>query len=53
MIMENKISLNGKIIDTPITFANEQDEIRINKKKIVLKKKIEIYKYFKPKKILY
>jgi len=52
MIMDNKISLNGKIIDTPITFANEQDEIRINKKKIVLKKKIEIYKYFKPKKIL-
>ena len=33
MIVDKKVSLNGKIITSPITFANVSDNIKINKKK--------------------
>ena len=33
MIIDKKVSLNGKIISSPVTFANISDDIKINKKK--------------------
>ena len=52
MIVDKKVSLNGKIITSPITFANVSDNIKINKKKINFIKKVRIFKFFKPRGVL-
>lgn len=52
MIIDKKVSLNGKIISSPVTFANISDDIKINKKKINFIKKVRIFKFFKPRGVL-
>jgi len=52
LIKDKKIFLNKKLITTPITFASTNDEIYINKKKIIFTKKNEILKFFKPRDII-
>lgn len=52
LISNKKIKLNNKIILTPVTFANEEDKISINGKKVFFKKKISILKFYKPKDII-
>jgi len=47
-IIEKRISLNGVIITTPITFVEETDLIYLDKKLINTKPKLEILKYYKP-----
>ena len=46
--MEKRISLNGIIITTPITFVSETDLIYLDNKLINTKQKFEILKYYKP-----
>jgi 23S rRNA pseudouridine2605 synthase len=48
LIMEKRISLNGIIITTPITFVSETDLICLDNKLINTKQKFEILKYYKP-----
>ena len=48
LIMEKRISLNGVIITTPITFVDETDLIYLDNKLINTKQKLEILKYYKP-----
>lgn len=52
LISNKKIKLNNKIILTPVTFANEEDKITINGKKVFFKKKISILKLYKPKDVI-
>ena len=52
LISNKKIKLNNKIILTPVTFANEEDKITINGKKVLFKKKISILKLYKPKDVI-
>ena len=52
LISKKKIKLNNKIILTPVTFANEKDKITINGKKVLFKKKISIFKLYKPKDVI-
>ena len=48
LIQKNKIIVNKEIISSPITFVNNEDEIIINNKKIDIKKKLEVWKFYKP-----
>ena len=48
LIMEKRISLNGVIITTPITFVDETDLIYLDNRLINTKQKFEILKYYKP-----
>ena len=52
LISNKKIKLNNRIILTPVTFANEEDKITINGKKVLFKKKISILKLYKPKDVI-
>lgn len=52
LISNKKIKLNNKIILSPVTFANEEDKITINGKKVFFKKKISILKLYKPKDVI-
>ena len=52
LINEKKVYLNGKLVVSPVTFADKNDDITINKKKIKFVKKVEILKFYKPKNIL-
>ena len=40
LIKDKKIKLNNQILISPATFANENDNIAINEKKIFFKKKL-------------
>ncbi len=48
LIFDNNIKVNKKIINTPITFVDQKDEISINNKKINTYSKKEIWKFYKP-----
>ncbi len=53
LILEKKIIVNNQTINNPVIFASENDEIFINKRKIsFFQKKDEIYKFYKPQKII-
>ena len=52
LITNKKIFLNKKIVSSPITFVDIKDEIIVNNKKVIFLKKIEIYKFYKPKNII-
>lgn len=53
LIENKKIYLNKKLVLTPITFAGIDDEILIKNIKVDFsKKKIEIFKYYKPKDVI-
>ena len=52
LISNKKIKLNNNIILSPVTFANEEDKITINEKKVLFRKKISILKLYKPKDII-
>ena len=48
LIQKKRIIVNKEIISSPITFVNNEDEIIINNKKIDIKKKLEVWKFYKP-----
>ena len=48
LIQKKRIIVNKEIILSPITFVNNEDEIIINNKKIDIKKKLEVWKFYKP-----
>ena len=48
LIQKKRIIVNKEIISSPITFVNNKDEIIINNKKIDIKKKLEVWKFYKP-----
>ena len=48
MILEGRISLNGKKINSPVHFVNQRDSIKLDGKLIIFKKFTQIYKYYKP-----
>ncbi|MEK0436071.1 MAG: hypothetical protein RLZZ530_31 [Pseudomonadota bacterium] len=48
LIQKKRIIVNKEIISSPITFVNNEDEIIINNKKINIKKKLEVWKFYKP-----
>jgi 23S rRNA pseudouridine2605 synthase len=52
LIKESKIKLNNKVIFDPVTFADDKDEIYIDGKKVIFKKKILILKFYKPKDVM-
>jgi len=52
LITEKKILLNDKLVNSPATFADTNDKILINGKKIIFFKKQQIYKFYKPQKII-
>ncbi len=52
LIKDNKIIVNKKLINSPITFVDTNDEIIVNNKKVFFKKELEIYKFYKPKNII-
>ena len=48
LIQKKRIIVNKEIISSQITFVNNEDEIIINNKKIDIKKKLEVWKFYKP-----
>jgi 23S rRNA pseudouridine2605 synthase len=48
LIQKKRILVNKELISSPITFVNNEDEIIINNKKIDIKKKLEVWKFYKP-----
>ena len=48
LIKSGAVSVNGAIVDTPLCFVDENDDIYINGKKIEKKTEIELYMFHKP-----
>ncbi len=52
MINDKKVYLNNQLVTSPITFADTDDEIRVNNQKVSFIKNVEILKFYKPKDII-
>ncbi len=52
LIKNKQIFLNKELVTTPVTFADINDEIIINNKKVIFLKEKKIFKFYKPKNII-
>ena len=48
LIANGCVSVNGKKIDTPVFFVDENDTVVVNGKKIIKNQKTELYAFHKP-----
>lgn len=48
LISDGLVAINGKIIDTPVNFVNENDVVTVNGKKVDNKTETELYAFYKP-----
>lgn len=48
LIADGVVAINGKIIDSPVNFVDENDSVTVNGKKIDIQKNIELYAFYKP-----
>ena len=48
LIADGAVAINGKIIDSPVNFVDENDSVTVNGKKIDIQKNIELYAFYKP-----
>ena len=48
LIANGAVSVNGKIIDTPVVFVDDTDDVLVNGKKITTIRNTEIYAFHKP-----
>lgn len=49
MIMEGRIKLNGKVLETPAVKVDENDVILLDNQPVGKKQETKIYRYYKPK----
>jgi 23S rRNA pseudouridine2605 synthase len=52
LINQKKIYLNNHLVQSPVTFANEEDRIIVNDKIVVFKKEVEVFKFYKPYEVI-
>ena len=48
LIKSGVVTVNGGVVNTPITFVDENDDIRINGKKLEKQNDIKLYRFHKP-----
>ncbi len=48
LILENKVQVNGIIINTPVFFVNGDEDIKVSGKKLVKKSDVKLYAFHKP-----